>query len=122
MYEIKTWRNMTRHDVVVQTADGTVTIPPCGQTVRSASARRIIEPISYNGIKIQCASIVYENIKLPPEIEGVGLIVSAIVASELRNLRVQRDDIYTVDQTVRDPITHEVCGCAGLIKWSLKQS
>lgn len=115
---VKQWRNLSRHPIKILLPSGNVLdIQPDGCVARSASARRIIEPISYNGIEIQCASIVYENIKLPPEIEGVGLIVSAIVASELRNLRVQRDDIYTVDQIVRDPITHEVCGCAGLIKW-----
>lgn len=108
---------MTRHDVVVQTADGILTIPPCGQTVRSASARRVIEPIKYDGHIIQCSQIVYGNIKLPPEEPCTGIIISAICASELRNLGVRRNDIYTVDQTVRDPITHEVCGCAGLIKW-----
>ena len=108
---------MTRHNVTVQTADGILTIPPCGQTVRSASARRVIEPIAFDGHIIQCSQIVYGNIKLPPEEDGVGIIISAICASELRNSGIKRNDIYTVDQTVRDPITQEVCGCAGLIKW-----
>ena len=108
---------MTRHDVVVQTADGVLTITPCGQIMRSASARRIINPIVYDGHIIQCSQVIYGALKLPPEEDGVGIIISAICASELRNLGVRRNDIYTVDQTVRDPITQEVCGCAGLIKW-----
>lgn len=117
--KITKFNNLLRHEVAVHSNRGILNFTPSGRVIRSASARRIVEPIHYKDYKIQCSEIVYDPIKLPPEKSGVGLIVSAIVASELKILGVERDDIFTVDQKKRDPVTQEVTGCEGLINWRL---
>lgn len=108
------FRNLTKHPLDIITSSGErITIPPSGYVARSNSARRSHGEI--NGIPI--CNIVYGKIRMPEEQPNIGLIVSAIVANEMRRNGVTRGDLYSPDQLVRDEMTGTVIGCRGLIKW-----
>lgn len=109
------FESYVRHSVDILTPDGeTIIIPPSGRIVRSGSARRIMPPID----GIPCCRIVYGAVKgLPAPQAGVGLIVSAIVANEIKKLQPDRADIFSPDQSLRNPRTGQIIGCRGLIKW-----
>jgi hypothetical protein len=112
------FENLMRHPLDVIDANGNkITIPPSGRIVRSNSARRSIGTVAYGDKEIPICNIIYNKIKLPPETQGVGLIVSAIIANEILRNGEQRSDLYSPDQSVRDPRSGEVIGCKGLIKW-----
>ena len=98
--------NLTPHRMVV--VDGP-TIEPSGEIARIDTSHEVVDLI--DGVKVY-ATVFGEIVGLPDPVEGVTLIVSALVA-----MRAGRDDVMSPGQLVRDS-EGRVIGCEGFIRHS----
>ena len=88
--------------------------PPSGVIAVVEETKKQQNPITLAGVEIPVVAKKMGNTQnLPPEQEGVLLIVSAVVASN----NPSRSDLVWGEQQVRDPLNPSiVVGCLGLAK------
>lgn len=105
--------NFTRHTInLLLPNDTTITIPMDGM-IRVANSREVVEKLLFKDNEIKVNKTTFGNaIGLPPEREGTIIIVSTLAAKALKD----RDDIYVIDEPVREG--QLVLGCRALAKGS----
>lgn len=93
--------NLTPHalNLMPNGPDGpVVTIPPSGTVARCATERTLVETVTVDGVTIPVNRTVFGEVTgLPDPEPGTVYVVSAIVAQAVR-----RDDVFIVDNAVRD--------------------
>ncbi len=108
-------RNLTPHPVVVIGMEGKVImdIPSEGGVLPRASEKRgVLSPLSVEGNVITINEVSMGDVEnLPPQEDGVKLIVSRIVASACP----EREDLFVPDETVRDE-QGRIVGCRALAR------
>lgn len=98
--------NLTPHKITFMREE-TITVPMSGIIARVAVKREQVGEL--NGLPI-CRSVFGEVKDLPEPKPDTVYIVSALVAQAVKG---KRDDIYIVDDTVRDE-SGNIIGCRGL--------
>jgi hypothetical protein len=103
--------NYTHHPVSIITGTGTVEIPRHGMA-RASTSRRVKGYLQYSDKSIPINETMFGDvIGLPDEEDGTIIIVSGIAANAIRN----RDDLFVVDEPVRDG-NGTIVGCRALAK------
>lgn len=100
---MKTIVNCTPHSITVVTTGGRIEIPPSGMVARVTTTRVQVGDI--NGIPVNAVKF-GEITGLPESANDTVYIVSSLVAQAARG----RNDIYIVDDTVRDA-AGQIVGC-----------
>ncbi len=105
-----TWLNLTPH-VILILRDGAedITLPSCG-VARAAAETELIGTV--DGIRIT-RSTFGKPVNLPDFQEGVGLVVSLATVNAARQYGRRTDDLYIVNETVRDA-SGQIVGCRSL--------
>lgn len=98
--------NLTPHEITFM-GNETITIPTSGIVARVAVKREQVGTL--NGLPI-CRSVLGQVENMPEPKADTVYIVSAMVAQAVKG---KRDDIYIVDDTVRDE-SGRIIGCRGL--------
>lgn len=102
--------NYTLHDITIITESGTIVIPKHG-TARCSPLRDLDEWIDLDEIRIPVNKTTFGYVEgLPEPKDDTIIIVSAITANVMRE---KRNDLYTVDEPVRDG-TGKIVGCRAL--------
>ena len=102
-------KNYTPHNVVVINEATKIVIPSDG-IARVTETKTITPSIDVDGVIIETFSSAFGEVEnLPPQEEGVMLIVSAMVASAAKN----RDDLLVPGELVRDAAGN-IVGCRSL--------
>ncbi len=95
--------NLTPHAVVICSPEGEpiATIPPSGQVARCAEQAQQVATIELpGGVSVPVLRMAFGQVEgLPEPAEGVGYIVSALVASAVPH----RTEVFGVAQPVRNP-------------------
>lgn len=98
-------KNMTPHEIAVQTATGMKSIPSSG-CIRVSSQSHSIGEID----GIQVSQTTYGKVTdLPEQEDGVIYIVSSIVCQAAP----ERNDLYIVNETIRDD-SGRIIGCKSI--------
>lgn len=104
--------NLTPHAVTLYGVDGVRTLPPSGVVARVACSRLDRGYINLDGVRVEVSSPVMGEVAgLPTPSEGVGYIVSALVAT-----KAARADVFSPGELVRDP-SGAVVGARGLCSY-----
>jgi hypothetical protein len=101
--------NLTPHAVVIHGGTEIVTLPPSGKVARRAVKR--VQLASELPVPV-FATEMGEVVDLPAPVDGVLLIVSALVADSVR-----RADVMSPGELVRDD-KGNVVGCKGLTTYT----
>lgn len=92
-------RNLTPHEIVLETPSGTLHLPPTGVVARCDTTREVLGHVSVDEVNVPITHVRVEDCEnIPPPREGVMLIVSRIVAEA----RPDREDLLIPDDAVRD--------------------
>lgn len=91
--------NLTPHSINLLVDDKEIVIPPSGTIARAATERRQIDTIKIDGVDIPVNKTVFGDVVgLPDPKPDTIFIVSMLVANAVPH----RDDVFIVDDTVRD--------------------
>lgn len=102
--------NLTPHALNFISQDGAVTIPPSGTVARVSVTRETIGTVVIDGVSVPVNRTVYGAVEgLPDPAPDTIYVVSTVVAQAVTG----RDDIYIVDDLVRDD-QGRVVGAKGL--------
>lgn len=96
--------NLTPHEINLPG----ITLSPNGEVARVASSTRLVEVVS--GIDLYETEY-GETTGLPPQIDGIYLVVSALV----RIANPSRSDLYSPGELIRDE-NGKITGCRGLTR------
>lgn len=102
-----TWVNLTPHDVNYIHDDGRVETFPSQGVARAVQTTELIGVV--DGLRIT-KSVFGEPVNLPDPQEGVFLIVSLATINAAKAYGRQADDLYIVNETVRDD-AGRIVGC-----------
>ncbi len=101
--------NYTPHTLNIHTDDGVMELAPSGEVARVSVQMGAAETLSFNGYIVPTFVPTYGEVTgLPDPVEGVGYIVSGLVASAAK-----RDDVFSPGELVRDNGGKPI-GCKGL--------
>ncbi len=104
--------NLTNHDITILTRNNEKVVIPRDGQIRCSISRLKIDTLVYNGVEIPINNTTLGDVPgLPEERDDTIIIVSAITAEALKG---KRNDIYTVDEPVRE--NYRVVGCKSLAK------
>ena len=102
-------KNFTPHNVVIVINDSKIVIPSDG-IARVTETKTITPSIDVDGVVIETFVSAFGEVEnLPPQEEGVMVIVSALVASAAKG----RDDLLVPGELVRDD-GGNIVGCKSL--------
>lgn len=91
--------NLTPHSINLLVDDKEIVIPPSGTIARAATERRQIDTIQIDGVDISVNKTVFGDVVgLPDPKPDTIFVVSMLVAQAVPH----RDDVFIVDDTVRD--------------------
>ena len=103
-------KNFTPHNVVIVIDDATKIVIPSDGIARVTEKKSIAPSIDVDGVVIETFVSVFGEVEnLPPQEEGVMVIVSALVASAAKG----RDDLLVPGELVRDD-GGNIVGCKSL--------
>lgn len=103
---MKMLKNLTPHEVKIITGEGTIVVKPSGVIARCNEHEELAKDLT--GIPV-IRLVLGEVVDLPPEEEGVTLIVSHIVLQACP----ERKDLVKPGKPVRNA-AGEIIGCLGL--------
>lgn len=105
-------RNLTPHAIHVLGEDNQVvpTLPASGVVARAATSRSCVGTVDVDGVAVNATSF-GDVTGLPDPQPGVAFVVSAITAQAVRD----RDDVFIVDDSVRDA-DGRIIGCRALAR------
>ena len=97
-------KNLTPHEIKLVLENGkTLSVPPSGVVVRCEVRRERVGSLLVDGMEIPINRTIFGEIQnLPEPQEGTVYLVSSIVAQAAVQQFPHRDDIFIVDDTVRD--------------------
>lgn len=104
--------NLTPHEINFIGADNQIalTVPPSGIVARACSTRHVDGAVNIDGVNIPINRTCFGNIvSLPEPEEGTIYIVSSITAQACP----EREDVYIVDESVRDS-AGRIVGCRSI--------
>jgi hypothetical protein len=102
--------NLTPHSINFICEGKMLCIPPSGTICRCQAQRQIIATVQLDGVSIPVNRTVFGPVSdLPAPRPGVGYLVSSVVALSLP----EREDLYMVDEAVRDE-HGRIVGCKAL--------
>lgn len=109
-------RNLTPHAIHVLGEDNQVvlTLPASGVVARAATSRSCVGTVDVDGVAVPVpvnATSFGDVTGLPDPQPGVAFVVSAITAQAVRD----RDDVFIVDDSVRDA-DGRIIGCRALAR------
>lgn len=91
--------NLTPHSINLLVDDKEIVIPPSGTIARAETERRQIDTIKIDGANISINKTVFGDVVgLPDPKPDTIFVVSMLVAQAVPH----RDDVFIVDDTVRD--------------------
>ena len=103
-------KNFTPHNVVIVINDSTKIVIPSDGIARVTETKTTAPSIDVDGVIIETFISAFGEVEnLPPQEEGVMLIVSALVASAAKG----RDDLLVPGELVRDD-GGNIVGCKSL--------
>lgn len=107
---MKMLKNLTPHEVKIITGEGTIVVKPSGVVARCNEHEELAKDLAKDLAGIPVIRLVLgEVVDLPPEEEGVTLIVSHIVLQACP----KRKDLVKPGKPVRNA-AGEIIGCLGL--------
>ena len=102
-------KNLTPHNVVIVINEAKIVIPSDG-IARVTETKAVAPSIDVDGVTVETFVSAFGEVEnLPPQEEGVMLIVSALVASATKG----RDDLLVPGELVRDD-GGNIVGCKSL--------
>lgn len=107
-------RNLTPHAIHVLGEDSQVvlTLPASGVVARAATSRSCVGTVDVDGVAVPVNATSFGEVTgLPDPQPGVAFVVSTITAQAVRD----RDDVFIVDDSVRDA-DGRIIGCRALAR------
>lgn len=107
-------RNLTPHAIHVLGEDNQVvlTLPASGVVARATTSRSCVGTVDVDGVAVPVNAASFGDVTgLPDPQPGVAFVVSAITAQAVRD----RDDVFIVDDSVRDA-DGRIIGCRALAR------
>ena len=103
-------KNFTPHNVVIVINEATKIVIPSDGIARVTETKTVAPSIDVDGVAVETFVSAFGEVEnLPPQEEGVMLIVSALVASAAKG----RDDLLVPGELVRDD-GGNIVGCKSL--------
>ena len=103
-------KNLTPHNVVIVINEATKIVIPSDGIARVTETKTVTPSIDVDGVTVETFVSAFGEVEnLPPQEEGVMLIVSALVASAAKG----RDDLLVPGELVRDD-GGNIVGCKSL--------
>ena len=103
-------KNFTPHNVVIVINEETKIVIPSDGIARVTETKAVAPSIDVDGVTVETFVSAFGEVEnLPPQEEGVMLIVSALVASAAKG----RDDLLVPGELVRDD-GGNIVGCKSL--------
>lgn len=101
--------NLTPHSLTLVGGNGALEVPPSGTVARLAVTRTALSPVVIDGVTLAVNLPVMGDVTdLPSAVDGVILVVSALVAGA-----VNRSDVMSPGELIRDNAGN-VIGARGL--------
>ena len=107
-------RNLTPHAIHVlgEVNQVFLTLPASGVVARAATSRSCVGTVDVDGVAVPVNATSFGDVTgLPDPQPGVAFVVSAITAQAVRD----RDDVFIVDDSVRDA-DGRIIGCRALAR------
>ena len=103
-------KNLTPHNVVIVINEATKIVIPSDGIARVTETKTVAPSIDVDGVTVETFVSAFGEVEnLPPQEEGIMLIVSALVASAAKG----RDDLLVPGELVRDD-GGNIVGCKSL--------
>ena len=103
-------KNLTPHNVVIVINEATKIVIPSDGIARVTETKTVTPSIDVDGVTVETFVSAFGEVEnLPPQEEGVMVIVSALVASAAKG----RDDLLVPGELVRDD-GGNIVGCKSL--------
>ena len=103
-------KNLTPHNVVIVINEATKIVIPSDGIARVTETKTVTPSIDVDGVTVETFVSAFGEVEnLPPQEEGIMVIVSALVASAAKG----RDDLLVPGELVRDD-GGNIVGCKSL--------